>query len=238
MAIHKVDPGEDGKTFGQHLRAIVGNMVIAYSSLYAQLVLLAKYWHVANDRFCIYTSNKPVGSQMDTFKIANSTAQMLLPTNPQILEMLAKTGQDSPLDIFQGPRPLDLVQAKKSIYRGMTRYRGPIAGTPRVFSQVCTAELAYWVKTVKTSERPMTFGTETTWEINKSMVETLQQAMGEEITWRIHDPPRPSDEQEQEVPPPTDEPVPEEPPQDDFGRDIADFANYFKLMDQLGVCDE
>lgn len=226
-ALHKVDPGQ---TFGEILRSKVGNMLIVDSSMYAQIVLLAKYWHPQNDRFFIFTGNKPVGSQMDIYGIPNSSVRLLLPSSQDILDVYAARDEDSVLNIFQGPRPMNLVLAKGNIYRGLSRFQGPISGTARDLAKIATSDLAYWVRMCCTSQRPMTFGSEKTWRINRQMAEILQASISDSVGWALKDMQRPTDE---DTFMPEDPEAPEQFGEEDSARDLDDFATYVGLMDNM-----
>lgn len=221
MACHKVEPG---RSFGEVLKGITGtSFVIVDSSLYAQLVILAMNWSPVSDRFVIFVGNKPVGSQLDIYNMPNSHAILLRPTNREILQIYAKQGEDSPLDHFQGPRPMELVYDGKSKFRGMMRFQGPIRGTPEDIASFATSELSYWVDMVGKSDNPVTFGTETTWTLNQDFALLLSAFTTTGIKWTCETAKRPSDETESE---------PEETGEVDHARNLPGFEEAFPAEDE------
>jgi len=230
-AIWAVPPGQ---TFGQILKRVCGEFVIVDPSLYAQLMILAENWTPERDRFSIFTGGGPVSAQLEVFKMPYETAITLIPKHPDVMRAFGFCQGKTTLDHFQGPRQIELLRdnhaaGEQILYRGLTRFSGPVRMELHEWGDVASDELFRWSDTVLQGTRPNTLGTESTWNLNKVFAQSIHRLKDDMFEWKAiinGNPPAETDEEEQDE------------SDDDLDLDAAEHLGYLTLDDVSSSDDD
>ena len=172
-----------GQSFCQILKRVCGDFVIVDSSLYAQLIILAKEWTPDRDRFSIFTGGAPVSAQLEVFNMPYGSAITLVPENHDVMRVFGFCQGKTTLDHFQGPRQVELIK-DGDFYRGLTRTMGPVRMELHEWGDVASDELYDWCQILLDLPTPITLGTESTWSLNKACAQTIMKTQDEIFCWK------------------------------------------------------